>query len=76
MLKKTVGVLGLAIAALAVAGCGHDSQTSTVASSNQEGTLVADPPVRTASLTSAAFAAQLGASPSGQSLAQLAGTPT
>ncbi len=76
MLKKTGGLLWLAMAALALAGCGHDSQTSTVASNNQQGTLVADPPIRTASLTSAAFAAQLGASSSGQALAQLAGTPT
>ncbi len=75
MLKKTGGLLWIAMAALALAGCGSDSQTSTVASTNQRGTLVVDPAIRTASLTSAAFAAQLDATSSGQALAQLAGTP-
>ena len=76
MLTKTGGLLCIAMAALALGGCGHDSQTSTVASSNQRGTLVDDPPIRTASLNASALAAELSASASGQALERLAGTPT
>jgi poly(3-hydroxybutyrate) depolymerase len=62
-------------AALALAACGSDSQTSTIVSTNTRGTLVANPPLRIASLTSQDFTAQLGASASGQGLLALAGAP-
>lgn len=76
MLKKKVGTLLCAgLAVLGLAGCGHDSKTSTVASTHQRGTLVQDPAFRTASLTSTALTTQLNASASAKSLLQLAGTP-
>jgi pimeloyl-ACP methyl ester carboxylesterase len=75
MLRK-IGVLGVAVAALGLAACGGtDSPTGTVASSNQRGTLVDNPSLRVASLTAAAFTAQLNSSASSQQLLQLAGTP-
>lgn len=64
---------GLAIALLS--GCGSDSPAATTATSNARGTLIEDPPLRIASLDAAAFAQQLGASPSGQQLLALAGQP-
>ncbi len=62
-------------AALVLAACGSDSPTSTIVSTNTRGTLVANPPLRIASLTSQDFTAQLGASASGQQLLALAGAP-
>jgi len=76
MLKKYIGTLLCAgLAACVLAGCGHDSKTSTVASSHQRGTLVENPPIRTASLTAAALTTQLNSSASAKSLLQVAGTP-
>lgn len=62
-------------AALVLAACGTDSQTSTIVATNTRGTLVANPPLRIASLTSQAFGAELNASASGQGLLALAGAP-
>lgn len=71
-----IGILLLAAAAVAaLGGCGHDSRTSVVASSHQPGTLVEDPPLRTASLTASAFTAELNGTATGKSLIQVAGTP-
>ena len=75
MLKQIGGFTCAVLAALSLAGCGGNSQTSTVATSTQPGTLAVDPPLRVASLSASAFATELGASPSGQQLLQLAGTP-
>jgi poly(3-hydroxybutyrate) depolymerase len=67
---------GLAAAFVLLAGCGTDTQTSAVASSTARGTLVENPPLRIASLSAAALAAELTASgTSGQQLLQIAGTP-
>jgi len=75
MLRK-IGVLGAAVAALGLAACGGtNSPTAKVASSNQQGTLVDNPPLRVASLNAADFTAQLNATSSGPALLQLAGTP-
>lgn len=76
MANNTGSLLGIAVVALALAGCGGNSQTSAVASSNQRGTLIEDPAIRTASLSASALSAELSASSSGQALVQLAGTPT
>ena len=75
MLKKIGTLLCAALAVAGVASCGHNSRTSTVASTHQAGTLVANPPIRTASLTASAFTAELDSTSSGQSLLKLAGTP-
>lgn len=58
-----------------IAGCGSNSPTASVATSTQAGTLVVNPPLRVASLSASAFAAELGSSSTGQQLLQLAGTP-
>src|SRR5690348_2075360 len=75
MLRK-IGVLGMALVALGLAGCGGtNSPTGKVASSNQRGTLINNPPLRIASVNATDFAAQLNATASGPQLLQLAGTP-
>jgi len=67
---------GLAAAFVLLAGCGTDTQTSAVATSTARGTLVENPPLRIASLSAEALAAELTASgTSGQQLLQIAGTP-
>ena len=63
-------------AALLVAGCGSDSQTSTVATTNARGTLIQNPPIRLASADATTLAAQVGGTTLGPELLQLAGTPT
>ena len=75
MLRK-IGLLGVAVAALGLAGCGGtNSPTGKVATSNQRGTLVDTPALRVASVNASDFAAQLNATASGPQLLQLAGTP-
>jgi Prolyl oligopeptidase family len=75
MLRK-IGVLGVAVAALGLAACGgSNSPTGSVATSTARGTLVDNPALRVASLSAAAFTAQLNATSSGPQLIQLAGTP-
>ncbi len=67
---------GVAAAFVLLAGCGTDTQTSTIAMDTSRGTLVENPPLRIASLTADALAAELTASgTSGQQLLQIAGTP-
>ena len=75
MLRK-IGVLGVVVAALGLAACGgSNSPTASVATSTARGTLVDNPALRVASLSAAAFTAQLDATSSGPQLIQLAGTP-
>jgi poly(3-hydroxybutyrate) depolymerase len=75
-MKRFRSALGAMAAALLVAACGSDTQTSVVADSTAHGTLVENPPLRIASLDGAAFQAQLASSASGQQLLQLTGNPT
>jgi len=74
MLRK-IGVLWAAVAALGLAGCGHDSPTAAVATSNSRGSLQVDPAFRVASLNATDLTAQLNSQAVGQQLIQLAGTP-
>lgn len=75
MLRK-IGALGMVAATLGLAACGgSNTPTATVASSNDRGTLIDNPPLRVASLTATAFTAQLSATSSGPPLLELAGTP-
>jgi hypothetical protein len=62
-------------AAVTLVACGSDSTTATVASATTRGTLVENPPLRTASLDAADFQAQLGLSSAGAQLLQLTGPP-
>jgi hypothetical protein len=75
-MKKILGPFGLLVAALVVAACGKSSQTVPVGSSTAPGSLALDPPFRIASANAATFAAQVGATASGQQLLQLTGAPT
>ena len=62
--------------ALGLGGCGTDTTSGTTGTSTARGTLIEDPPFRIASLDAATFGAELGASPSGAQLLQVAGAPT
>ncbi len=75
MLKKTGRLVWALLATLGLSACGSNSPSGTVATSDQRGTLVNDPPLRVASLTAAALTAELNANPAVQPLLQLAGTP-
>jgi hypothetical protein len=75
-MKKFLGPFGLLAAALVMAACGKSSQTVQVGSSTAPGSLALDPPFRIASANAATFAAQVGATASGQQLLQLTGVPT
>jgi poly(3-hydroxybutyrate) depolymerase len=74
-MKKFLGPFGLLAAALVVAACGSSSQTAQLGSSTAPGSLALDPPFRIASADAATFAAQVGATTSGQQLLQLTGVP-
>ena len=75
-MKRFRSALGAMAAAMLVAACGSDTQTSVVNDSTTHGTLVESPPLRIASLDATAFAAELNSTASGQALLQLTGTPT
>jgi acetyl esterase/lipase len=70
---------GLSVAALAVcvlAACeGNGSSGAAVDASGARGSLIQNPPLRTASLTAADLTAQLQSTPSGQQLLAVAGQP-
>jgi hypothetical protein len=61
--------------ALGLSGCGTDSMTSVMPASTARGSLIEDPPFRIASLDAATFGTELGASPSGAQLLEVAGQP-
>jgi hypothetical protein len=71
---KCLGAVALAASVLAACS-GEGNSGATVSSSTQAGTLIYNPPLRTASLNAAALAAQLGATAAGQQLLALAGAP-
>jgi poly(3-hydroxybutyrate) depolymerase len=66
-------ILGVAIAAIALAACGSNTGSAVPSSSTAHGTLVVNPPLRLASVDNATLQAQLGASPSGAQLLGLIG---
>jgi hypothetical protein len=78
MVRLASGILaiGIAIGCGALSGCGSDSESATVNTSTERGTLIYDPPFRIASLNAADFGAQLSASDAGKSLLLVAGAPT
>lgn len=73
---KFGGPLAVAIISAALAACGSDSTTSSVATSTARGTLAVDPPVRIASLDAATLKADLSATTSGAQLLEVTGDPT
>lgn len=75
-MKRFRSALGAMAAAMLVAACGSDTQTSVENPSTSHGTLVENPPLRIASLDATAFQTQLASSgPSGQQLLQVTGNP-
>jgi hypothetical protein len=74
-LAAGIYALGIALGCIGLAGCGSDSNSATMGTSTDRGTLVFDPPFRIASLNAADFASQLGAAPAGPSLLAVAGAP-
>jgi hypothetical protein len=74
-MHRYYGPLAALIALALLAGCGSSSPTSTVAASSARGTLVANPPLRIASLSAADLRSQLAASTTGSQLLLLTGAP-
>jgi len=75
-MTKLIG-LTLAVLACALAACSSDnSGTGSVDASGSRGSLIQNPPLRTASLTAGDFLDELNASTSGQQLLLVAGLPT
>src|SRR3984885_15580405 len=76
-MKRFRSALGAIAAAVLVAACGTDSQTSLEGNSDAgHGTLVENPPVRIASLDATTFGTQLASTgTTGQQLLQLTGSP-
>lgn len=75
-MKRFRSALGAIAAAMLVAACGSDTQTSVENPSTSHGTLVENPPVRIASLDATTFGTQLASTgTSGQQLLQLTGAP-
>jgi Prolyl oligopeptidase family len=75
-MKRFRSALGAIAAAMLVAACGSDTQTSVENPSTSHGTLVENPPVRIASLDATTFGTQIASTgASGQQLLQLTGNP-
>lgn len=74
-MRKHLLALTILSSVLVACGGGTNSPTATIATTTTHGTLVANPPLRIASLSAADFAATLGATTSGQQLLAAAGTP-
>jgi hypothetical protein len=78
MVRLSAGfcAIGIAIGCMGLSACGSDTGTTTAGTSTDRGSLIYDPPIRTASLNAADFGTQLGASTAGQGLLAVAGAPT
>ena len=76
MLRKLLS-LGIAMLAAALTACSDGTGGSEVSPGNgAQGTLIFNPPLRVVTITAADLTAQLSATPTGQQLLQIAGTPT
>jgi predicted dienelactone hydrolase len=77
MLRLVTGIctLGIVVGCIGLSGCGSDTDSATVGTSTDRGSLLFDPPFRIASLTASDFGSQVGATPAGASLLAVAGTP-
>jgi hypothetical protein len=75
-MKRFRSALGAMAAAMLLAACGSDTQTSVENPSTSHGTLVENPPLRIASLDATAFQTQLASSgATGQQLLEVTGNP-
>lgn len=74
---KTIHLLSIVAAASLLVACGGDSPSNlgVVDNSPARGTLIQNPPIRTAFFTAGDFAAKLNASASGRNLLAIAGAP-
>ena len=77
MIERVKGLGLAALAACLLAACGgNGSSGASVDASGARGSLIQNPPLRTASLTATDLSAQLQSTTSGQQLILVAGTPT
>jgi len=77
MLYQVRGLSAAALAVCILAACGGNGSTgASVDSSGARGSLIYNPPARTASLTAADLTATLQSTPSGQQLLLVAGQPS
>jgi hypothetical protein len=74
-MRSTTTLVLAAGAALVLASCGGGTSTQSPSASTAAGALIYDPPPRVASVNATDFAAQLGATTSGQQLLALSGQP-
>jgi hypothetical protein len=77
MLRLVTGIctIGIFVGCIGLSGCGSDTESATVGTSTNRGSLLFDPPFRIASLNATDFGSQLGATPAGASLLAVAGPP-
>ena len=77
MLRLVTGIctIGILVGCIGLSGCGSDTESATVGTSTDRGSLLFDPPFRIASLNATDFGSQLGATPAGASLLAVAGPP-
>ena len=77
MLRLVTGIctLGIVVGCIGLSGCGSDTESATVGTSTDRGSLLFDPPFRIASLTASDFGSQVGATAAGASLLAVTGTP-
>ncbi len=76
MSRSWLVVVGAALFATGLSGCGgSDSTSAPVATATAHGTLAVDPPLRVASVDAATLQAQLSATASGKQLLQITGAP-
>ena len=70
-----ISATGIAVACMILTGCGSDSESATLGTGTDRGTLLYDPPFRIASLDAATFNSQLAGTGAGQQLIAVAGAP-
>src|SRR3984893_1534637 len=77
MLRLVTGIctIGIFVGCIGLSGCGSDTESATVGTRTDRGSLLFDPPFRIASLNATDFGSQLGATPAGASLLAVAGPP-
>ena len=77
MLRLVTGIctLGIVVGCIGLSGCGSDTESATVGTSTDRGSLLFDPPFRIASLTASDFGSQVGATPAGAGLLAVTGPP-
>jgi hypothetical protein len=75
MLRLVTGLCAFGIVVVGLSACGSDTDSATVATTTDRGSLLFDPPFRIASLTAADFGSQIAATQAGAGLLAVAGPP-